>query len=1769
MSKLFKRIFCSMLSVMLGVMSVPVIAPAAAAEAEITNLKVDALTEPLGVDGVPAFSWVVKRDGFGGAQSAYRIYVSSEARKAAQGIGDVWDSGKVSSNVNYGVSYGGDALSSKTDYYWAVKVWDEKDALIGISAPAHFHTGIYNGDEWEGEWIGYPQSQTEKMTLDGAQWLWVGGSDSTSAGGHAAGTQYFRKTFTVDNPADVATARLAWTADDQSVLYFNGVEIGSSRAWTSGGLSDVANLLVAGENCIALAATNTGDGYAGAIARMLIDYKSNQQQTPVEAVNLAEGKACKASSAEHNPDWGWNLDFIVDGNRENQTPNNERAGYCSSSNTGEDHSEWVFVDLGEKTQVNKFVFYPAAGLTDGRWIASGVPRRYEIQVSDDAAAWKTVYTGGFEARPEAGPQTVRFETTEARYVRFYASSLLQNGDYRLKLSEIEVYCETQSPGERIDIVSDQTWLGCTEEVPGWNQIACTAGTWVKPQQHVPYGADPWKTNLSINDIQNSNRAAVNLRREFGVEKEVASAYAYICGLGFFTLTVNGQPVTDSVMNPTPTQYDMTSLYCVYDVAELLKSGQNALGVELGNSFLNETGGVWNWPNAYWRDNPKCLVNVEITYADGGKDMIASGTDWKVSRDGPITANSLYYGDEYDARKTLIDKMGLHFDQAGYDDSAWTDAYVMSAPANRDGVAAALKWQHEEPCMRTETFKPSRIQRLDEDSWTVTCPVMTTGWARLSGINLPAGQALKITYSEKQHADGTVMKLGGADGEGENWFSEANICQDHYISDGTANASYEPRYSYKGYQYIQIDGWQGEFTADNIEMYLINNAMEQAGSFETSSEMINAMQRMMVRTVLNNQQGRITDTPVYEKNGWTGDANMMLDTIFYNFDAQNVMETFLNMLADTQAAFGNVSDIVPSADSFHDNHPTWNTVFPFGVTKMCRYYGNYAYAEEMYPDLRAFAVTDIDIIKSKGWLWPGGSYGDWCSPATYGNGDSPISAGASEGSRITDSAMLYGALTEIADLAQLLYNRAREAGDTDLVRSYKADLEMYKQALENMYAAYNQRFFDKAKGYYDTGEWSAVNDRTRYRQTSQLASLAYGLVPEENVQSVVNSLAQDIIDKDYHLDTGIVGTKLLLPMLDQYGREDLAFRVATQTTYPSWGFWLSKGATSCWENWETTTRSLNHHMFGSASEWFYSGLAGIQNVQNGYESYTVDPAFTGNLDYVNCSIETVRGTLTSNWALQDDGDVVLKLVVPFGSAATVYLPTADKAGVQVNGQAPASAQGVTAARVLDGRLCLTLSAGSYTVETRDEQTELYTAALADGIATAKGLRTDMYPADMQEELLTALHNAERLVQGSKPEVAQKDLNNAEKALAEIVAAVQGSQARQALYAALDAYGAVEELSGYDSTLAAAYRSAVLTGTSLVQDYAADDRQLEAAAEKLEMMYRLMVVGEAENLALNKTCTASSAENNPSWGWSLSFATDGDRQNQNHNNEYAGYSSSINTGRDHSEWIYVDLGEPCDINKVRFYPSSALENGKWVGYGAPAAYEIQVSDDAENWKTVAEGGYDTAPEYGPQDREFDTVKTRYVRLYASSLLPKGNDYRLQISELEIFHIPEIPDQPEGLIYLALSDGVLSPVFDYFTTDYTASVEGSVNAVSITPYATEGTAITVNGKACTGGASSDSIPLKRGENRITLTAGGVTYTLTVTRAAVGPDPVVIKGDMDDSGEVNIVDVMEACKVLARKSAGIMPTGDELERGNLDGDDTITISDVMEICKVLARRA
>ncbi|MGM9636816.1 MAG: family 78 glycoside hydrolase catalytic domain [Eubacteriales bacterium] len=820
-------------------------------------------------------------------------------------------------------------------------------------------------------------------------------------------------------------------------------------------------------------------------------------------------------------------------------------------------------------------------------------------------------------------------------------------------------------GTEETLVTDGTnWKLSATASDGWQQLSYDESGWKTPTQVVTYGGSPWGTQATFS--LGDSRAAQMLRKEFTVSKTVTEAMVYICGLGYFELTINGTLADDTLLNPCNTQYNKTVLYRTFDVTSLIVEGGNAIGVELGNSFYNEQSGVWNWPGASWRDDPKVLLNLVIRYSDGTEDLIVTDTSWKGTTDGPTIFNSIYYGERYDARKEMDG-----WNQAGFNDSAWSAASKATAPEGE------LICQIEDPIRRTSAYAPSSIKKLSDGSYVVTVPEYVTGWAAITVNGANAGDTITITYSEKLNANGSVVKMGGSDGISGSWWSEFNIMTDTYICKGGESETFEPKFSYKGFNYFQIWNYPGELKEEDIVIYRVNNDVEVTGSFETSNELINALHHMMVISTENNLQGKPTDCPVWEKNGWLGDCNVMLQSLTYNFDMSNFLPNFVEIMEDCYEQYGLVPQMVPTADWGVADHYVWNSLYVFAVEELYDVYGMDWYVREQYSAMDKYATKILRSIQRAGWLCGNGQLGDWVSP--MGGQNDPYSESPNEGSAIVGTAYLYKMYTSMAKMAELV-------GET-------TDATTYRNAAASIKEAFNEAFYNE-KGYYETGYWSNIGPkRTAFRQTSQLVALSFGLVPEDRIEKVVESLVNDIIEKGYHLDTGCVGAKEILPVLCDYGYADVAYRIATQTTYPSWGFMLEQGSTSLWEMWETTARSLGHYFLGSYDEWFYSHLAGVKDETNGFETYTVDPYFFDDLSYVTCTMNTVRGTLESSWT-KENGTITMNLTVPYGSTATVYFP--EGYDVTLGGVTPdASMNSIQSVTTVDGRTCIVILSGSYT------------------------------------------------------------------------------------------------------------------------------------------------------------------------------------------------------------------------------------------------------------------------------------------------------------------------------------------------------------------------------------------------------------------------------------------------------------------------------------------
>ncbi len=725
----------------------------------------------------------------------------------------------------------------------------------------------------------------------------------------------------------------------------------------------------------------------------------------------------------------------------------------------------------------------------------------------------------------------------------------------------------------------------------------------------------WLGKWIGSDMTVEDRFAPLFKKAFVVSGEITEARLKICGLGLFEAKINGCLPDNTVLNPAHTQYTQTVAYRDFDITSFIVNGNNEITAELGNYFFNETTNVWDWDKAPWRSAPKLIADLIITYADGTKQNIVTDESWLVTHDGIVTANSIYYGETQDLTRKNF---------------AWNNAVAVEPPAGK------LTLQKEPFIRRIHTFKPQEISSLSNESYVITAPEMITGWARFT-VDVPEGTRITVTYGEKLKNDGSVQKIGINEGHGCEWWPDAYIQQDCFIAKEGKNIL-EPKFSYKGFRYIQIDGCPHEITNDSIEIYRIANEVKLISEFSCSNNLINKLHTLMPRTLLNNFQSKPTDTPVWEKNGWLGDANCALHAMMYNFDMNKYMQDFVNVMDDCFKDYGKIPVIVPTADWGVGNSPVWNTIYVFAVEALINYCNNTEYAEKIYPNLKQFALDDIAELESLDWTWGAGGLSDWLSPS--GGEEAEIFPDPSEGAEICCTAFIYRMLESMIYIAKKL-------GKSD-------DIEAFETARKKIYDTFNKKFFIAEKGIYQTTFWKEMGVRTKYRQTSNLLPLAFGMVPEDYKKSVLENLVKDIVDKNYHFDTGCTGTRFVLPVLFDNGYSDVAYKILTQTTYPSWGYWVKCGAESAWESWEKTTRSQNHYFLATYDEALFTHIAGIKNVRDGYRSLTVKPELFCGLEFAKTSIETPLGRLSVDWSKNTNGGFDIAIEIPDGSKAEIIL-----------------------------------------------------------------------------------------------------------------------------------------------------------------------------------------------------------------------------------------------------------------------------------------------------------------------------------------------------------------------------------------------------------------------------------------------------------------------------------------------------------------------------------
>jgi alpha-L-rhamnosidase len=741
------------------------------------------------------------------------------------------------------------------------------------------------------------------------------------------------------------------------------------------------------------------------------------------------------------------------------------------------------------------------------------------------------------------------------------------------------------------------------------------------------------------------KPAPYFRKTFTPSRPIRSARVYIAAAGLYELYLNGQRIGDHLLDPTYTRFDRRNLYVTHDVTQELQSGDNAIGVLLGNGWYNhQSTAVWYFHEAPWRARPKFCLDLRITYEDGSVETISSNTDWKTDL-SPVIFNSIYTAEHYDAR---LEQPG--WATPNFDDSRWKNAQNTPAPSTQI-TAQALH-----PIRAVEEIPVKSLSRINDTTYLADFGRNISGITQLT-ISGEAGTTFRLKHAERLDDDGRADQ-SNIDVHYRPTDDSDPFQTDIFILGGRGAESFRPRFNYKGFQYVEVSANRPvSLQKQNLTAYFLHSDVPPAGRIHSSNKTLNGIWSAANNSYLANLFGYPTDCPQREKNGWTGDAHIASETGLYNFDGITVYEKWLDDHRDEQQPNGVLPAIIPTDGwGYHwANGPDWTSTIAIIPWNLYLFYGDTRPLEENYDNLKRY--VDHITERSQDGLTDWG-LGDWV----------PVKSKAPK--ELTSSAYYYVDATILSKSARLL-------GKT-------ADYEKYSALADQIKKAVNAKYLDESTGIYGDG-----------LQTELSVPLQWGLVPEHLKTKVAENLAKRVTADDEHIDVGLLGAKAILNSLSENGHADLAYRVAAQETFPSWGWWIVNGATTLYENWPIDAKSdisMNHIMFGEISAWMYKALGGIfpDEAQPGFKNIVLKPNFVAGLDAFEAQHDGPYGTIVSKWARVKEG-IEYEVVIPPNSTATLHLPGRN---ISVNGLALNETKEVEVKERSGMGVILQLPAGKY-------------------------------------------------------------------------------------------------------------------------------------------------------------------------------------------------------------------------------------------------------------------------------------------------------------------------------------------------------------------------------------------------------------------------------------------------------------------------------------------
>jgi len=760
--------------------------------------------------------------------------------------------------------------------------------------------------------------------------------------------------------------------------------------------------------------------------------------------------------------------------------------------------------------------------------------------------------------------------------------------------------------------------------------------WSKPAIWTMGLLDPkdWKAKwIGVNDPSPTEWARPRyLRKSFMADKKIQRATVYATALGLYELRLNGKRVGDHLLAPEWTNYTKRVQYQTYDVTGIVHAGSNTIGTILGNGWYS--GGWQKWKeklSAIYGSEPLFLAQLEIEFSDGTRQTVVSDKSWRGTTDGPFQFAGIYEGATYDARKEFHG-----WDAPGFNDSKWSAA--TTPKADKDFIVGKLAAQRGNPIRVTQYIKPVAISQPKQGVYVFAFDQNIVGWCRFK-FHGKAGETIDLQHGEMRNPDGTVF-LGNL-----TVVSKHRIQLDQYTFKGNKEETFEPNFTYHGFQYVEVRGLKEKPSLESLTGVIFHSDCPEVGEFTCSDPLLSRLSKNILWSQRGNYMGVPTDCPQRnERCGYTGDAQFFMRAAVYNMDISAFFSRWLvDVCEEAQLPDGHFADHAPTFGPGDGPNIGWSDAGIICPYEIYRTYGDTHIIREHYAAMK----RNLDWLtrESKDFLFTGKvGNGDWLSNE---GGASKVVIGTAY------SAFDFSLMAEMADAI-----------------GEKVDAEKFRDRAGKITGAF-------AKAY--------INDKGKIKGSSQSGyALAFtmGLVPPTLKGEMTERFTEEVSRFDWHPRTGFIGTPRLLPGLHLAGRDDDAYRLLLTKTAPSWLYPVSVGATTIWERWvgwdgktpQGGMNSLNHYAFGAVGEYLFRMVGGISEEAPGYSRIKIAPVIRDGLNWAKTSYNSIHGKITTKWSVEGRR-VTIDMTIPANTTATVFIPAKDARTVTESGKLAGKTSGV--------------------------------------------------------------------------------------------------------------------------------------------------------------------------------------------------------------------------------------------------------------------------------------------------------------------------------------------------------------------------------------------------------------------------------------------------------------------------------------------------------------